>query len=371
MSQEASLNFIMARSRRAVLARARIAGKTQEFFERYRNQYEDMCRQGFLDYIPDEMERFRADLESIADLLSDDPEEAREVSQQVGGYIHDLWMLGKEAGYAFRQSEKLARDRAKREKEAAQNAAQAHYYEVIGGLDSIVANFAGSSLEKIKDDIFSGRVATPKEADAALRKVIAKAKTEADAWKAKKKEENAKKVTLARIEEIKTSVQEEKFEDTEKSAEIRAQLEEIRTRAEKGELDRREVEAKLKTVEEKAQETLVDEEARREMVKAIMKWFRSHDFTVSTPMLKDGVVSIKAKTPSGKRAQFKLTTGKMYYRLDGYEGQSCLKDIAAAKEEWESVYGLELSDETVVWQNPDRILRRQGQTESDIGGNCR
>ena len=94
-----------------------------------------------------------------------------------------------------------------------------------------------------------------------------------------------------------------------------------------------------------------------------------NDFSLSKPKLIDGAVVITAQRPSGNKAQFRLTLdNKMWYRLDGYEGQSCLKDISLAKVDWESVYGIHLSDEVVKWQNPDRILRQQGQTETDIGG---
>ncbi len=369
MSQEENFGFALKAKRRERIRRRRITAKTQEFYVRYSNQYEDMCQQGFLDYIPDEMEQFEEDLESIEESLYHNPERARAISREVGSYIHSLWMLGKEAGNDFRESARLARAEAKREKAAAQNAAITHYYDVVGRLDSIVANFAGSSLETIKNDILSGRVATPQEADAALSKVIEKAKTEANEWKEKTREKHAKSAVIEQIEEVRTSVQEEKFEDDKKSAELLAKLDEIKERVEKGELGIREAAVESHRVEEKAQETLVDEEARCEMVKAIVEWFRKHGFTVSQPMLVDGVVCITAKTPSGKRGQFKVMPDKMYYRLDGYEGQSCLKDIAEAKEQWESVYGFRLSDEVVTWQNPDRILRRQGQTESDIGGN--
>ncbi len=55
MSQEAELVFALARRRHEELFRARVSSKTREFYMRYQDQYNDMCSQGYRDYIPEEM----------------------------------------------------------------------------------------------------------------------------------------------------------------------------------------------------------------------------------------------------------------------------------------------------------------------------
>lgn len=369
MSQEADLVFALERRRREELFRVRVSNKTREFYMRYQDQYNDMCSKGYRDYIPEEMNRLAQDLDTIGSLLSSNPVAAREVSQEVGSYIRSLWGLGREARQAFQESAHIARLEAKREKEAAQNAAMSRYYDVIGGLDSIVANFAASDLSNIKNAILSGAVATVQDVEAKLMPIIEKAKTEAANWKKQKQKEQDKQTIAEQIEDIKRSVAAEKFEDSFKSKVLLDKLEEIKLRATSGAVNVQEVQEQIKAVTEETDEAMVDEEVRRETVKAVYKWFNDHDFTLSKPKLIDGAVVITAQRPSGNKAQFKLTLdNKMWYRLDGYEGQSCLKDISSAKADWESAYGIKLSDEVVKWQNPDRILRQQGQTESSIGG---
>lgn len=370
MSHEADLVFALERRRREELFRARVSNKTREFYMRYQDQYKEMCSQGYRDYIPEEMNRLAQDLDTIGRLLSSNPVAAREVSQEVGSYIHSLWELGKESRQVFQESARIARLEAQREKTAAQNEAMSRYYEVIGGLNSIVANFAATALNDIKNDIASGLIPTAQDVEAKLIPIIEKAKTAANEWKAQKQKEQEIRAVTNQIEDIKKSVVAEKFEDTSKTKALLDKLEEIKSRTATGTVSVEEIQEQIKDVTEETDEALVGEDVRREMVKAVYKWFNAHDFSLSKPKLIDGAVVITAQRPSGNKAQFKLTLdNKMWYRLDGYEGQSCLKDISSAKADWESVYGITLSDEVVKWQNPDRILRRQGQTESYIGGN--
>lgn len=366
MSQEASLVFELERRRREQLFRARVENKTREFYMRYQDQYENMCSQGYLDYIPEEMGRLEQDLNTIGRLLTSDPVSARQVSQEVGSYIHSLWGLGKEARQVFQESARVARIEAKREKEKAQSAALSRYYDIIGGLDSITANFVGAELADIKNGVISGAIA---DVEAKLQPVISKAKNEAANWKAKKQQELEKQAVIAQIEEQKESVKAEKFEDNSKAQEFLSKLDEIKQRTTADKISAKEIKEQIESVAKETDDALVGEKVRQETVKAVYKWFKSHDFSLSKPKLIGGAVVITAQRPSGNKAQFKLTLdNKMWYRLDGYEGQSCLKDISSAKADWESVYGIHLSDEVVKWQNPDRILRQQGRTETNIGG---
>ena len=369
MSQEAEYVFALEQRMREELFTERVSNKTREFYLRYQAQYDDMCLQGYRDYIPEEMECLKEDLATIDSLLSRDPVAARQVSQEVGSYIHSLWGLGREARQVFQESARIARLEAQHERAMAQNAAMSRYYEVIGSMDSIVANFAASELNGIKNDISSGSITVVGDVEAKLKAIIGKAERAASDWKAQKQQEQSQRVLVEQIEDAKKSVATEKFEDSTRSKALLDKLEEIKSRAAVGTVSINEVKEQINFVTEEADEALVGEEVRRRMARAIWNWFEAHDFSLSEPRLINDAVLIEARRPSGNKAKFKLTSdNKMLYRLDGYEGQGCLKDIASAKAAWESAYGIKLSDEVVKWQNPDRILRRQGQTESNIGG---
>ena len=60
--------------------------------------------------------------------------------------------------------------------------------------------------------------------------------------------------------------------------------------------------------------------------------------------------------PSGKRAVCNLTNkGKIIYKFDNYEGMTCLKDIQKFNVDLENIYSVKLSNERVLWSNPDEI----------------
>ena len=113
-------------------------------------------------------------------------------------------------------------------------------------------------------------------------------------------------------------------------------------------------------LENEVDETLISEETRRETVIAIVKQLQKQEFSVEKPQLikTDGknYVKIVAKQPSGKRAVCNVDLrGKIAYKFDNYEGMTCLKDIEKFNVDLQQVYSVKLSDERVLWQNPDRL----------------
>ena len=384
MSQEAEFSYKFERERRRELFLTRVRNKTQEFYQRYLSQYEDMCERGYFNYIPEEMARFRNDLNTISNILSNDPESARDISQRIGGYIHGLWGLGKEAKASFRKAEIIKQYNIKQEKEKAEqeikieeqekennkNTSLSKYYSVLRGVDSIVANFASNKFSEIKKSILSGEISSQQEVERLLLIEISAAKEQAEKWKEKKLLEQRQQSMISQIEEQQSVLELDKYEDAEKAKAIIDKLEEIKNKAMNGYLDHEDLNKQLREVSNESDNAIVDESARREMAIATCKWLKAHDFSVGNPKIVDGVVVIKATKPSGNKAQFKLTQeNKMFYRLDGYEGQSCLKDISSAIADLESVYGFKISEQTIKWQNPDRILRQKYSNSSDIGGN--
>ena len=72
---------------------------------------------------------------------------------------------------------------------------------------------------------------------------------------------------------------------------------------------------------------------------------------------KDEVV-ILARKPAGAEAAFRVTAdGTMVYKFDHYEGMRCKADIDQVLPMLQEIYGVELSDARVLWQNPDRISK--------------
>ena len=68
----------------------------------------------------------------------------------------------------------------------------------------------------------------------------------------------------------------------------------------------------------------------------------------------EDIVVIQARRPSGNQAKFKIELdGKVRYEFDNYRGQSCKEDMVKVLPRLSEVYGVDLSDERVIWSNPD------------------
>ncbi|MBE3868609.1 hypothetical protein HJ160_05810 [Vibrio parahaemolyticus] len=109
----------------------------------------------------------------------------------------------------------------------------------------------------------------------------------------------------------------------------------------------------------KQMDTAIEEEAiRREMVKAVYKSLQEAGFHVQKPKLikdkgKDEVL-IAASRPAGNRALFQIELdGQCTYKFDNYKGQTCQKDIQQVLPKLTDIYGVDLSEERVLWSNPD------------------
>ena len=118
------------------------------------------------------------------------------------------------------------------------------------------------------------------------------------------------------------------------------------------------------------EDAVISEEARREAVKAIYQQLKSQEFTVEAPrrFVVDGsdYVRIVARRPSGKQAVCDIDNhGSIKYKFDKYDGMTCLKDIERFNVDLEKIYSLKLTDERVLWSNPDRLTRDANETSEE------
>ena len=129
----------------------RIRNNTEQFYQRYLQQYEDMRSQGFETYMPNEMERLRSDLSQIPSLMYSDLGAARDVSIRIGEYIYLMYREGHTAEREYRRRE-IEAERQRQESERAerlrkQGEINDAYYDLISGIQNqAVINFAAKDL---------------------------------------------------------------------------------------------------------------------------------------------------------------------------------------------------------------------------------
>ena len=96
------------------------------------------------------------------------------------------------------------------------------------------------------------------------------------------------------------------------------------------------------------------------MVRSLRDALEQVGFVVSKPkrIPTDGgdEVLIRAHKPSGPTIHVRAN-GSLLYRFDDYQGMQCKDDIDKMLPLLQDIYGIDLSKERVLWQNPDKISR--------------
>lgn len=339
----------------------RVSSTTEQYYSRYMEQYNRMKKDGFAAYIPSEMARLSSDLGRIRKLLESDPEEARDLSYALGTYIKGMSSLVDAAKEQFGRSEQLRIENLRMEHEQHQSELFKVYFEILKSItDPIVANYSVPDFQALKKDIDNGVLTDRSELETKAKAITANAEKKANEWKTatfrSKRRANVDEV----INETEHRIKNENIEDKEKTQQFLERIKQLRYGLSEGKADAETIEKQLNTIETEVDNTLVSEETRREAVRKIIKQLLAQEFTVEKPksVQADGknYVKIVAKQPSGKRAVCNVyMNDKLAYKFDNYEGMTCLKDIEKFNADLKQVYSIKLSDERVLWSNPDKL----------------
>lgn len=374
MSREYYARYELERKRREALKRKQAVETAEKLLNKYQAQLEGMIAKGFRGYIPDEIARLEADLARIRqDLIDDRPIQARDASQRVGAYIGSLDVI---ANTAIAQYERAERLRSEQEKARAASRGRSlldAYYEMVGEIeDVVVANLAAPALDDIRAQI--ERDGDTRFTESGLRKAVsdavAEARSRAGAFKAAEEERRQRACLTSRIEDIDLLVRKANIGDADAAASFAARIDRIKLAMEVEHPDNADLEEAISSLGSDLEAQEVSEAARREAVKAIYRQLKSQKFTVERPkrFVSDGsdYVRIVARRPSGKQAICEIgSDGLIRYRFDKYEAMTCLKDIERFNVDLESIYSLSLSDERVLWSNPDRLTKDANRADND------
>lgn len=362
MSRSAEYTYELEREKRQAIYEERVRATTERFLNRYTEQYEQMLSRGLNSYIPEEFEQLRKDLKQIRSLLVSDPTAARDVSFKVGEYIYSLRGLAESARSEFEREERMRAEAEGEHRKQAQNNLMNEYYRQLSSISPTVVHFAEDELNKLHSEISSAGNMTVSSLQSRLGNIIKSAEGKAAEWKAQTSKTKKKDAVLTRIEEAEKQVRSEKIEDSSRANQFVERLKSLKKSLADGTSTSEVAEEQLADIERSVDDTLITEEVRRQTVVALYKLLSEQDFTVENPILvKNGnanYVKLIARRPSGKQAVCVVDLhGKIQYRFDSYDGMTCLKDIEKLHVDLERVYSVKLSDERILWSNPDRLTK--------------
>ena len=362
MSYESEVAYRIAAQARRLANMQRVRATTQNFLNRYRGMLNDFLRDRLDNFIPDEIEHLKSQLNEAENFLTDDPFTAREVSQSIQTYIHGLRHIARENQHQQEQAEKERVRREQEEREVQKSAAMSAYYAAVRKISgAAVQNFAREELSEIRKDIEAGRLVSEFAIESRVDKAKANAAAKATQWKQQTAEKAQKEGLGSQIAEMKEQISSQSMDASAKQKAL-ASLDDLLGRTNVETSSAAEIQNSIKEIDKAIEEEVVSEESRKIAVQAIVKSLRSHGFEISaadvTLVEKDGhnVVRIVGNKANGRHAEVDVTDqGKMIRRFEKYEGMSCMKDVDALTADLDKIYSIKLSDERVLWQNPDRI----------------
>lgn len=363
MSREYRVNYELERKRKAELEKKKAAELAEKLYGRYQSQLEAMVRKGYEAYIPDEIGRLSSDLDSVRTMLTADRAiEARNLTRHIGAYIGSIDVIANAAIARYERTERMRSEQERVRKMRRGSSLMDVYYELVGAIDDpVVINLALPDLERIQHEI-EGGMASEASIRQSIASVILKAEADSEQFKREEEERRRKACLSSQLEDAAALIEGKRFESKETTEGFADRIAALKRMLATGDIQDGSLGEEIGQLGQQIEDAVIEEEVRREAVKAIFQQLRGQEFTVEAPrrFVTEGsdYVRIVARRPSGRRVVCEVDNrGALKYRFDKYEGMTCLKDIEKFNVDLERVYSLKLSEERVLWSNPDRLAK--------------
>ena len=374
MSHELDARYELARKRREELERKRAAEYSEQAIKDISARFEEMKNLEYDSYVPDEMKRLERNIKAILSMIQSNSFEARNLCYQAQYDVNNMAFLVRSAKEEFARQERLRYEEIQRKKAEAKSKLEEAFYSKLSEIKNpALANFGLKDLEEIKTRIQNEEITAEAELVKQIEKATENAEKKAAEWKEEKLEKAKIEIMTNQINDAIKTVENEKFENEENKTKLINKMSQLKDNLSKNNTTE-EITEKLNAIRAEVDNSLINEKVRKETVKAIIKELKFQEFIVEDPKIfgegKDSYVLVKAKKPSGKRATCKINLqGKLNYRFDNYEGMTCIKDIEKFNVDLEKIYSVNVSDERVIWENPDRLSRTQSASSDSKRGN--
>jgi hypothetical protein len=358
----------------------RIRDTTHSFLSRYEGIVADLERQGLHEYGGAGLADAKRALTRVRSLLASDPEAARDLNRQIGSQIGALPAYARAARREAEQQERLRQEqRAQMQQEATTEVGRIITASLQSFTDPVERDYAFDELCALQSEFEAQRVAPEKLAairsqiESRVETIRTASRKRADEWKNATKAEvelDARRSLLdAHREQVRADMAAAPKAAT-------AALEELDKLADSIEsVSSVEFQSRLAKAMAAADDAVVDENCRRDTVRAVMESLTAAGFVVEKPIRSQGAsdeVVIRARKPAGSDAVFKVTAeGGFSYKFDNYEGMGCKADIDRILPQLRAIYGISLKDQRVLWTNPDRHKGTAKPIEDELRGQQR
>ena len=363
MSRYAESRYEIERRRRQELFEQRVRETTRTYLERYERVVADVRAQGLAEYVTDELSSIERELSSLSAQVASDPAAARDRSVSLGNRVHALPRLARgmkqaaiaaqrAAAEAEREVERLRIEKLVKARGEIESLWQS---ELSAWTDSFARQLAFKELAGLRARIAKeGASLTLSALRSSLTEIKEKFERESRLFRERETESASSAAAEDEIAICREQLQQVSGPAARRAQEIFAKLEEV------GKGSSAEISARLVESTRELDEAQVSESCRREVVQAVYRALDDAGFMTERPKIvrEDGAdeVVIHGRRPAGAQAVFRVElSGKLNYKFDQYQGSACKKDIATVLPRLQSVYGIQLSNDRVIWENPDDV----------------
>lgn len=383
---------IEARRRREMYLE-RVRSVTAAYAERNRERLDALQAQGLDIYVSEEYRKCRASFERVERFLQRDPERAREENIYLSGLVRSLSSRAREnrrsAQAAEREAAEAALDAerdAARERLATERGIRADRVmrehavreELLGMIRKARLSLGGaverdlcqSELRALRNEIEDRSVDLDKleeirgDLPSRLALVTSNAQNMAQELQFAEQRDEVRRAMAAVLDDA--LVVYARLNDGPAQAAIR----ELQSNLADDRITMQSLEGSLAAINQAADERALREEARRHVVRGLLRELQKAGFIVAEPKLEGGeatAVVIKAQRPSGAQAAFRVQLDGMTYKFDHYEGEACLDDANKVMPRLQDIYGIELEEERISWRNPDMIGKSAKRLPDSLG----
>lgn len=361
MSRFVESRYEIERRRRQELFEQRVRETTRTYLQKYQDVLSDVLAQGLAEYVGTEISLIEQELAHLSALVASDPVAARDSSIALGYRVHALPRQARGMRQATIQAQRAA-EQAEREAERLRSEMLAKAREEIEKTwqrelslwtDSFARQLAYKDLADLRLQMAKEGAAMSSETLRSSLMAI-RANFEREALSIREKEALAAQGAAVEdaIALCREQVQQVSGPAASRAQAIGATLNDI------GNESNEQIAKRLIATTRDLDDVVADESCRREVVQAVYRALEDAGFVTERPRIvndeKTNEVVIHGRRPAGAQAVFRVElSGKLNYKFDQYQGSACKKDIASVLPRLQSVYGIKLSSDRVIWENPD------------------
>jgi len=358
----------------------RIRETTHSFLSRYEGIVSDLERQGLGEYGGAGFADAKSALSRVRSLLASNPDAARDLSMEIGSQIGALPAFARAARREAEQKERLRQEqRAQMQQEATTEVGRIITASLQSFTDPVERDFAFDELRALQSEFEAQRIAPEKLAtirtqiERRVETIRSASRKKAADWKNATKIEVELDARRSLLDAHREQVRSDLTAAPKAATAVLEQLDALAGSIES--VSQAEFQSRLAKAMAAADDAVVDENCRRDTVRAVMESLTSAGFVVDKPIRSKGEsdeVVIRARKPAGSDAVFKVTAeGGFSYKFDNYEGMGCKADIDRVLPQLQEIYGISLKDQRVLWTNPDRHKGTAKPIEDELRGQQR